>query len=116
MKSIIIIALATCIWAALAAADPDCSPGTYEHGGVEEANVLTMLESMRTVTASLQNRYYAVHLATPDVFGYSSCNLTISVAECVSCLSTSVDEIRTKCGLAAAASNGQGNNCTVQFF
>ncbi|XP_020262259.1 cysteine-rich repeat secretory protein 15-like [Asparagus officinalis] len=105
-----------CIWVTQAAADTNCYARAYLPGSSGEANVLTVLESMRTATASVEGRYYTVRLENPEVFGVSSCDVSIGVDDCIACLSTSVDNIKAVCPRCLGASDVQGTDCRVQYL
>ncbi|XP_020259463.1 uncharacterized protein LOC109835896 [Asparagus officinalis] len=93
--------------AASASANPRCNPTTYEPGSDLEANVFTVLESIRTATASTPDRTYTIQL--PHVFGASMCISDIDVGDCISCINDSVDAVKDQCDRSIAATISAGD-------
>jgi len=106
-KMILLIAVLVGVLAPAAKALRTCSPYKYEPGSSLEANILTILESIRTVTANAPGRSYTIRLPSPNVIGFSSCHTDIAIEDCISCISSSVDDTKDQCAGAVAATNWQ---------
>ncbi|ONK71154.1 uncharacterized protein A4U43_C04F5350 [Asparagus officinalis] len=80
-----------------AAVEPTCFGGKYEPGSRQESNVHAVLDSILANTVNAPNRQLTVRMESPDVFGYSSCDLGLPEGDCSYCISVGVSSIRDRC-------------------
>ncbi|KAI4331660.1 hypothetical protein MLD38_029823 [Melastoma candidum] len=77
-----------------------CSNNTYDPSMIEYAqSVEYVLDDMETVTANHPGYHYQTRAPYPTVvaYGHSWCNLTLTVMECVTCMSSARAFIKTRC-------------------
>ncbi|XP_020262260.1 antifungal protein ginkbilobin-2-like [Asparagus officinalis] len=116
MKSTVLITMLLVLTSATqAAVEPTCFGGKYEPGSRQESNVHAVLDSILANTVNAPNRQLTVRMESPDVFGYSSCDLGLPEGDCSYCISVGVSSIRDRCNGYVGASVDEEGFCHAQY-